>query len=297
LVYLVLGVIAFNVLRKVYAVLNRKPVKNEVVLITGGASGLGRRMAIKFAALGAKLVLWDINEAGLNKVAKEIKDSGGVVWTYKCDISKKENVYEAAAKVLTDAGRVDILINNAGIVHGKSILADDWRDEMAELTMAINTNAHFWTTRAFVRDMAKRNHGHLVTIASAAGLQGPPALADYAASKFGAYGFNESVRRDLLKAGINGVHTTVICPFYINTGMFEGVKSAFPLLQILDEEYVCQSIVDAVRENNPFLGLPWLIHYSHLLIALLPTTWSDKLLMQIGVASSMDSFVGRKKTN
>jgi len=294
---LLLAVIGFNVLQKVYARVTRKSVKGEVVLITGAASGLGRRMAIKFAALGAKLVLWDVNEAGLSEVAKKITESGGTASTYKCDISKKENVYSTAAKVKADAGRVDILINNAGIVHGKSILADDWSDEKAELTMAINTNAHFWTCRAFLRDMAKRNHGHLVTIASAAALQGPPALADYAASKFGAYGFNESVRRELLKEGKTGVHTTVVCPFYINTGMFEGVKSSFPLLPILDEEYVCQSIVDAVLENTPFIGLPWLIHYSHLLIAVTPTILSDKLLMAVGVASSMDSFIGRKKTN
>jgi len=168
-------------------------------------------------------------------------------------------------------------------------------DDLAELTMTVNTTAHFWTCRAFLPQMVKRNKGHLVTISSAAGLQGTCSLADYCASKFGAYGFNESIRRELLKANVSGVHTTVVCPFYINTGMFEGAKSAFPLLPILDEGYVSQQIIDAIRENNPMIGLPWLIHYSHLLIAILPTTLSDMVLTWTGVANSMDQFVGRKK--
>jgi len=212
------------------------------------------------------------------------------------DLSNRQNIYDVAEKTKKSAGCVDILINNAGVVSGKSILSDDWSDQMAELTIAVNTTAHFWTCRAFLREMVKKNKGHVVTIASAAGLQGTCSLADYCASKFGAYGFNESIRRELQKANITGVHTTVICPFYINTGMFEGTKSSFPLLPILDEGYVAQQIIDAVRENNPMLGLPALVHYSHLLIALLPTYWSDKALILMGIGNSMDHFIGRKKS-
>jgi short-subunit dehydrogenase len=80
------------------------------------------------------------------------------------------------------------------------------------------------TAKAFLPDMMSRNHGHLVTIASAAGLFGVNGLADYCASKFGAVGFDESIREELFNLGKDGVHTTVVCPSFINTGMFDGVK-------------------------------------------------------------------------
>lgn len=95
--------------------------------------------------------------------------------------------------------------------------------------MNINTTAHFWTVREFLPEMIKKNHGHVVTIASIAGWIGVRGLADYCASKFGAVGFDESLRFEL-RALKSNVKTTCICPYFINTGMFDGVKSKFPLL-------------------------------------------------------------------
>lgn len=84
-------------------------------------------------------------------------------------------------------------------------------------------------TKAFLPDMLEKNHGHIVTVASVAGLFGNAGLCDYCASKFAAVGFDESLRNELVNLNKTGVHTTVVCPYYINTGMFQGVKSEYKI--------------------------------------------------------------------
>src|SRR5207247_8346795 len=137
-----------------------------------------------------------------------------------------------------------ILINNAGVVSGKGLL--EISEEAIQRTFDVNTLALFWTTRAFLPGMIARDRGHVVTIASAAGIVGTSRLVDYCASKHAAVGFNEALRLELKRQG-NKVVTTVVCPFYISTGMFEGVKTRFPLLlPILEPQKVADRIVDAI---------------------------------------------------
>jgi len=161
-------------------------------------------------------------------------------------------------------------------------------------TIAVNTPSHIWTIRAFVLDMVRRNRGHVVTIASAAGITGTCGLVDYCASKFGAVGLNESLRREFRKHSLHGCKTTVVCPYYIHTGMFQGVKS--PIIPILKEDYVADSIVNAIRENREFLGLPWLVHYLLMPLAALSPVWFSDLIHDLfGISSTMDNFVGREE--
>jgi len=101
---------------------------------------------------------------------------------------------------------VTVLINNAGIVTGRPLLESP--DHLIELTMKVNAMAHFWTIKAFLPAMIARQHGHIVSIASSAGHAGVPGLGDYCASKYAAVGFNESLRLQLRKDGVKGVHTT-----------------------------------------------------------------------------------------
>jgi all-trans-retinol dehydrogenase (NAD+) len=116
--------------------------------------------------------------------------------------------------------------------------------------------------------MIARNRGHVVTIASASGLIGVARLADYSASKWAAVGFDESLRAELRRTA-PGVITTVVCPFYIDTGMFRGVKSRFPfLLPILKEDDAATRIVGAIATNRRRLMMPWLCHFVPLLRAL-----------------------------
>ncbi len=182
-------------------------------------------------------------------------------------------------------------INNAGIVSGKSLL--ETPNARMRLTMEVNTISHFWTTKAVLPGMIARNHGHIVTVASAAGLLGVTGLADYFASKFGAFGFNEALRMELKAKNINGVSTTVVCPFYINTGMFDGVTTAGPLLPILEPDYAAGKIVKAIRRKQEWLCMPRILYILPLLRSVLPVSLFDGIMTLLGVSSTMDHFVGR----
>jgi len=284
--------IALYVVSRIYRSFNAQELKGQLVLITGGGSGIGRKMALSFAKIGAKVVIWDINEDGINKVVKEIKDNGGQAWGYRCNVMNYQEVIQVANKVKLEAGKVDILINNAGIVSGKFLV--DLTEEHIQRTFNVNTVSHFWTIKEFLPEMLKTNKGHVVTIASAAGISATTGLVDYSASKYGAFGTNEALRLELRKQRASGVYTTVICPYYINTGMFDGVKTKYPfLLPILDENYVTERIVDAVKFKDPVVVLPWIVTLGWLGKFLFPVWLGDWILDQLGITDSMSEFKGR----
>lgn len=265
-------------------------ISGRTILITGGASGIGRLTALKLAARGGKLVIWDINQENLSRVLDELR---GITTAhgFVCDVSRRANVYEVAEQTRAAAGEVDILINNAGIVSGRPLL--EIPDEKIEATFAVNALALFWVTKAFLGDMIKRNRGHVVTIASASGMIGVAKLSDYAASKWAAMGFDESLRVELKRLA-PGVHTTVVCPYYINTGMFRGVRSRFPwLLPVLEEDHVAERIVDAIARDRQRLILPWAVKLVPVLRAL-PVPVFDAIADFLGVNVSMDHFTGRQ---
>jgi all-trans-retinol dehydrogenase (NAD+) len=261
------------------------------VLITGGASGIGRLMALEAAELGGRLTIWDINAQNLDKVVAELNARGRErAHGFICDVARRERVYAVADQTRAAAGGVDILINNAGVVSGRSLL--EIPDEKIESTFAVNTLSLFWVTKAVLPDMLRRGQGHIVTIASASGLIGVAKLSDYAASKWAAVGFDESLRAELRQSA-PGVRTTVVCPFYIDTGMFRGVKSRFPLLlPILQEDVVARRVIEAIRRNRPRLCMPPLI-YLVPSMRLLPVRMMDWLAGFLGVNASMDEFKGR----
>lgn len=261
------------------------------VLITGAASGLGRGMAERCGALGARLILLDIDGDGLDALAASPALAAATVHTFTCDLSDRHDVARVAAQVLAACAHVDVLINNAGIVSGRPLL--ELSDEQIESTFAINALALFWTTRAFLPHMLARDSGHIVTVASAAGIAGTARLTDYCASKFAAVGFDESLRLELRAAG-SRVLTTVVCPFYTNTGMFSGASTRFPaLLPILEPEYVIERVLRAVARGRRRVVLPRFVNAAFLM-RLLPVALFDRAMAFFGISSSMDSFIGRR---
>jgi len=261
------------------------------VLITGAASGLGRLLALGAAARGARLTLLDRNAEGLQAVWEELAGAPAgeaAVWTV--DLADRAALQAVAARVLATRGPVDILINNAGVVNGLHLL--EGSDAAIERTFQVNTLALFWTARAFLPAMIRQGRGHVVTIASAAGLGGTSRLTDYCASKFAAVGFDESLRQELRRLG-HPVRTTVVCPWYIATGMFRGASTRWPrLLPILRPEYVARRILAAVAADRRRLILPRFV-LAVLLVRCLPPDLSDAVLRCFGVDRSMDGFSGR----
>ncbi|XP_027788717.2 epidermal retinol dehydrogenase 2 [Marmota flaviventris] len=273
----------------------RKNVAGEIVLITGSGSGLGRLLALQFARLGSVLVLWDINSEGNEETLQMAREAGAMrVHAYTCDCSRKEDVYRVANQVKKEVGDVSILINNAGIVTGKNFL--DCPDELMEKSFDVNFKAHLWTYKAFLPAMIANDHGHLVCISSSAGLVGVNGLADYCASKFAAVGFAESMFVETFALKQKGIKTTIVCPFFIKTGMFEGCMTRCPLLlPILDPEYTVRKIVDAILQERLYLCIPKFIYLMLFLKSFLPAKTGLIIGEYLGILESMEGFTGQKK--
>jgi len=269
-----------------------KVIKGETVLITGAGSGLGKSLAKKMAKLNTKLVLVDIDAKAMEQTEKEIKSDGGEAMSFTCDLSKREDIYKCAEQIKAKANKIDILVNNAGIVTGKRFLESS--DAAIERCMNVNVNAHFWLAKCFLPDMVENNHGHIVTVASMAGHFGMAGLGDYCGSKFGAVGFEEAMRYELARLDKTGVKTTVVCPFFINTGMFEGVQSK--LIPFLDQEYVTDKMLEAILTNQTILFLPKLMYFIKFCAGFFPEPVMAYFAQHIfGNNESMDTFVGRTK--
>ncbi|QQR91230.1 MAG: SDR family oxidoreductase [Myxococcales bacterium] len=265
---------------------------NRNILITGAASGIGKSMAMLCAKKHATLILWDRDPEGLKQCLSELPSTGPAPHrSYVIDLASREQIENTAKRTLEQVGPVDVLINNAGVVSGNALL--QITAEQIERTFKVNTLAPIWTTRAFLPSMQRREAGHIVTIASAAGLVGAAKLSDYCASKFAAIGFDEALRVEL-KRNKSPIRTTIICPFYINTGMFTGVKTRFPLLlPILEGQYVAKKTIRAIEKDKATLMMPRILHLLPLL-RLLPVPLFDALANFLGINHSMDDFIGRK---
>jgi short-subunit dehydrogenase len=268
--------------------------KNSKVLITGGASGIGKIMGRMALEKGAEcLVIWDINPQNISLTINELSQYGKVRG-YIVDVSRNDLIIESYNKVKAECGNVDILINCAGIVTSNKTFDQQTTDEILR-TMNINTIAPMLVTRAILPDMLRRQTGHVCTIASAGGMLGNPRMSVYGASKWGAIGWSDSMRIEL-QANKSKVHVTTVAPYYINTGMFDGVKSR--IIPILKPEYVSKKVIRAIEKNRTFCGIPFGFHFIRFWQAMLPTKAFDWLFGEVfGIYHTMDNFTGRKTEN
>jgi len=262
----------------------------RIALITGAAAGIGRLLASELARRGATPVLWDLDGDRLAAALDVVRAvGGGAPSGYVCDVGDRDAVYEAAARVRSEVGDPDVVVNNAGVVSGARLL--DLPDEQIRRTFEVNVLAHYWVTKAFLPAMVERNRGHIVTVASAAGLVGVARQTDYSASKHAVVGFDESLRAELRQVA-PGVMTTVVCPYYVDTGMFEGVRTRVPfLLPILQPADVARKIADAVERDRRSVVLPPAVRLVPILRVLPPRAF-DWVMDLLGVNVSMDQFTG-----
>ncbi len=262
------------------------------MLVTGGASGIGRIMCRMALERGARqVVVWDINDADGASLAAEAGRSGDAVACYRVDVSDLSSVVETYGRVKSECGDVDILINCAGIVTGNKTFD---RMSMGEIerTMDINATAPMAIALQMLPDMIARDHGHICNIASAAGMISNPRMSVYVASKWAVIGWSDSVRVELHEAGSN-VHVTTVAPYYINTGMFEGVRSR--ILPILKPEPTARRIIRAIERNTDFCGIPLGFHLIRFFQGILPVSWFDTIFGHwCGIFSTMDGFTGRR---
>lgn len=270
-------------------------VAGKKVLVTGAAMGLGKLFAARAVREGAAaVVLWDINDTALSETAAELTAAGGTVHTYTVDVSDSDAVAAAAASVRVDVGDIDVLVNNAGIVRGNTYFWETKDRGDIDKTMAINSLAPMYVTLEFLPAMvAGTTEARVLTIASSAGLVHNPRMSVYAASKWAALGWSDSVRIELEQAGHDHVKVTTVCPTYIDTGMFEGAKG-FWLTPILDPHKVVEKSWTEMKKGTPVVVLPWTSRLNKALSGVLPVKLRDLFLNTVGVYHSMDEFTGRK---
>ncbi len=261
------------------------------VLITGGASGIGKIMGRMALEKGAScLIIWDINPQNIATAVSDLSKHGKVKG-YIVDVSRNDLVTEGYNKVVNECGEVDILINCAGIVTSNKTFDKQTADEIVR-TININTIAPMFVTRAMLPGMIRRNRGHVCNITSAGGMLSNPKMSVYAASKWGAIGWSDSVRIELQDMK-SDVHFTTVAPYYINTGMFEGVRSR--IIPILKPEYVAKRVIRAIERNKSFRGIPFGFHFIRFWQFILPTRVFDWFFGEVmGIYHTMDNFTGRK---
>ncbi|XP_017306348.1 short-chain dehydrogenase/reductase 3b [Ictalurus punctatus] len=269
----------------------RRDLSGDVVLITGGGRGIGRHLAREFAKCGAKkLILWGRTEKCLKDTCEEITLMGTECHYFICDVANREEVYKQAKVVREKVGDITILVNNAAVVHGKSLMDSD--DDALLKSQHINTMGQFWTTKAFLPRMLELQTGHVVCVNSILSLSPIPGTIDYCTSKASSLAFMESLTLGLLDCP--GVGCTTVLPFHTNTEMFQGMRLRFPkLFPPLKPELVAQRTVDAVRTNTAFVYLPWSMNALVILKSILPQSALEEIQRFSGTYTCMNTFKGR----
>ncbi|XP_077158284.1 17-beta-hydroxysteroid dehydrogenase 13-like [Paroedura picta] len=252
---------------KLFVPMKKKSLRGEIVLITGAAHGLGRGTACALSKHGCTLVLWDINKHGVEETADECRRLGAVVYSYVVNCQKREEIYRTADEVKKDVGDISILINNAGVITTGHLLSVT--DEDIQNIFDINVLAHYWTVKAFLPAMIETNHGHIVTIASCAGRVAVPFMVTYSSSKHAVVGFHHSLTEELYFLGKDGIKTTCLCPYFINTGF---VKDQIPnrLIPTLETEYTVNKLMEGILTDRKMIVLPLQMQLLVKLLSFLP---------------------------
>ncbi|KAH0619141.1 hypothetical protein JD844_018839 [Phrynosoma platyrhinos] len=242
-----------------------KTVRNEICLITGTASsvGVGRLFALEFARRGATLVLWDVDTKGNENTAREVRKLGAKAYTYTCDVSQRELVYATASCVRREVGDVTILINNAGIIAGMPIL--QCPDEQVERTMKTNCHAHFWTVKAFLPQMIKRGHGHIVTIAGSLGLFATGCL-EQICNSFG------------LKKALNAYAGREHINSFSSADIFSSRRELKALLPPIKPDHFVKAAMQGILRNQHMICIPKVMYFAAISKNLLP--WDVQVLIQ-----------------
>jgi NAD(P)-dependent dehydrogenase (short-subunit alcohol dehydrogenase family) len=266
---------------------NRFTYTGRVVVITGGSRGLGLLMAREVRKHGARVVLLARNREELLRAKERLGDGSGVL-TIACDVSDRAAVRHAIEIVTQHFGRIDVLINNAGIIQVGPL------EHMAYGDYHHAMNVHFWGTQhcteAVLPHMRRRRCGRIINIASIGGLIAVPHLAPYAASKFAVVGYSDAIRSEVAKYGIR---VTTVCPGLMRTGSalnalvkgrheaefaWFGALSSLPLVSI-DATRAARKIVEAGRRGRPHLTITPQARLAAILDALMPNTFGRMMML------------------
>ncbi|MHB8054560.1 MAG: 3-oxoacyl-[acyl-carrier-protein] reductase [Candidatus Aminicenantales bacterium] len=201
-------------------------LKDKVTIVTGASQGIGETIAREFAAEGAAVVLVDVQKEKLDAVAAAIAAAGGRAVVHAADVSKFDQAAAVAESVFKEFGKIDHLINNAGITRDNLLMR--MKEEEWDAVLAVNLKGVFNFSKAVVRNMLSAKSGRIVNLASVAGAMGNAGQTNYSASKAGVIGFTKSLAREV---GSRGITVNAVAPGYISTAMTaalpDNIKQSF----------------------------------------------------------------------
>jgi len=210
-------------------------LNGKVAIVTGAASGIGRATALRFAKEGARVVVCDLNQAGIDPVVSEIVAAGGEAIGYVVNVVDKKQIGEMVAGVKALWSRIDILVNNAGIVADAQL--SKMTEEQFDRVIDINLKGVYNCTRAVVDTMIEQESGVILNASSVVGLYGNFGQTNYAAAKFGVIGFTKTWAKEL---GRKGIRSNAVCPGFVAT----------PILKNMPEK-----VIQAMEERVPMRRL------------------------------------------
>lgn len=261
-------------------------INGATALVTGAAGGIGRAVVRRLLTGGARVVLWDRDVPALEEVTSELKSLGPVRYA-AVDVADPAAVNDEAARLAREGWEIDLLDANAGVAFPGDLLEMD--EGRLRSTVRVNLEAMIWQLRAFVPPMAKKGRGHVVFMASASSFLGVPGLAAYAATKHAVIGLAESLRLELRRRGTLGVGMTIVCPGFVRTQMFEGVRPPI-LLPWLTPPQLADRIYRGVEAGELYVREPWIVRWLPAMRALAPTFVMDHVGDLLGLNRTTDDW-------
>ncbi len=228
----------------------------KIAVVTGATRGIGLGIAKALAKSGAKVACIGTNEEKLRNSVQGIVDDGGDAKAYVCNVADSAAVDATAKNVLADFGRVDIVVNNAGIT--RDMLVRRITDEMWDDVINVNLRGTFLITRAFVESMRKSKWGRIINIASISGLIGNKGQANYSASKAGVIGFTRTISKEL---GNRNITANAICPGFVETDMtavlepiyVQGIKDRIPVGRIGSPDDIANAVLFFASPDSSYV--------------------------------------------
>lgn len=242
-------------------------LKDKVAIITGGGRGIGKATALKFAKEGAKLLVCDVNEMDLETAKKEISEAGGEVATFKVDVTNRQNVRAMVEKAVEIYGRIDVLVNNAGITSDNQV--HKMTEEQWDKVIAVNLKGVFNCAQAVIDRMMEQGSGVILSASSVVGIYGNFGQTNYAATKWGVIGMTKTWAKEL---GRKGIRVNAVAPGFILTPMTEKMP---------------EKVLDMMKDKAPMrrLGTPEDVANAYAFLA------SDEASFITGAVLSVDGGI------